>query len=126
MAPPLKVRSYKPVIAGVLILVAGFLALGMGLFYLALDVSSLEDVGVALPPEVSLEDLQDLMVICGGILVVSSFIAIVGGFFALKRKHFFAAIAGAVFGMVGIGFILGAILALIGLILVALSRHEFE
>ncbi len=126
MAPPMKARSAKPVIGGVLIVVAGLLAFGMGLLYLALDVSDLEDYGVTMPPEMTSEELQDVMVVCGSLLVVFAVIAIIGGVFALQRKHFGLAIAGSIFGLLGLGFLIGSLLALVGLILVAISRDEFE
>ncbi len=126
MGPPPKPRSSKPVIAGVLIIIAGLAALAMGLFYMVLDVGTIEDSGVALPPEVTIEDIQSVLVVCGAVLIVFAAIAIVGGYFAIQRKHFFISVAGAVFGLLGIGFLLGALLALIGLILVAISRQEFE
>lgn len=109
-----------------MILVAGLLAIGMGVLYFALDVNDLEDSGVTLPPEVSTQDLQNIVAICGSILLIFGVLAIIGGVFAIQRKHFVFAVFGGIFGMIGIGFLLGAVLALIGLILVAVSRHEFQ
>ena len=126
MAPPVKLTTSKPIIAGVLIIIAGLAALGMGLFYMVLDVGTIENSGVTLPPDVSSEDLQSVLSVCGAVLIIFAIIAIVGGFFAIQRKHFFLAVAGAVFGLLGIGFFLGSLLALIGLILVAISRQEFQ
>lgn len=126
MGSPVPQKSSKPVIGGVLIVVAGLLAFGMGLLYLSVDASDLEDYGVTLPPEMTVEDLQDFLVVCGGILIVFAAIAVVGGIFGLQRRHFGLALAGGVFGLLGIGFILGAVLALVGLILIAVSRSEFR
>ena len=123
-APPAK-KSALPVAGGVLILIAGLLALVMGGLYLALDINDLEDAGVTLPPEMTLEDLQDIITMCGALCLIFGIIALLGGIFGIQRKHFGLAIVGGIFGLLGIGFFIGSLLALIGLILVAMSRHEF-
>jgi hypothetical protein len=125
-APVQKHKSAMPVVGGVLILIAGLLAIGMGLMYLALDVNQLEDSGVTLPPEVSTQDLQNILYICGAVVLIFGIIALLGGVFAIQRKSFVLAVCGGIFGMIGIGFLFGAVLSLIGLILVLVSRHEFQ
>ena len=124
MAPPVQ-KSMMPVAGGVLILVAGILAIVMGVFYLALDPSEIENLGATIPPEISDEDLQNVMYICGSLCVIFGVIAAIGGFFGLTRRHFALGIVGGIFGLLGIGFLLGSLLALIGLILIAVSRKEF-
>lgn len=119
-------KTWKPTAAGILIIIAGILAIAMGALYMSLDVADFEDLGVALPPEFTAEDLAGLMDICGVVLFVFAIIAIIGGIFGIQRKHFGFAIAGGVFGLLGIGFFLGSLLALVGLILVAISRREFQ
>jgi len=115
-----------PVVGGILIVIAGVLALAMGIMYFVLDVSDIEDYGVTLPPEMTAEDLQDILYVCGGVLVVFAAIALVGGVFAIQRKHFALAIIGGIFGLLGIGFLIGSLLGLIGLILVAVGRKDFD
>jgi amino acid transporter len=124
-APAVAKKSALPVAGGVLVLIAGLLALVMGGLYLALDIDDLDDAGVTLPPEMTLEELQDIITMCGALCIIFGIIAILGGVFSLQRKHFALAIVGAIFGLLGIGFFLGSLLALIGLILIAMSRHEF-
>lgn len=124
MAPPPR-KSMLPVAGGVLILVAGVLALVMGVFYLALDVSEIRESGATIPGEISDEDLENIMVICGSLCLIFGIIAIVGGFFGMTRKNFALAIVGGIFGLLGVGFFIGALLAIIGLILIAMSRKEF-
>jgi len=114
-----------PVAGGVLILIAGILAIVMGVFYLALDPNEIENSGVTIPPEISDADLQNVLYVCGSLCVIFGVIAAIGGFFGLTRKHFALGIVGGIFGLLGIGFLLGSLLALIGLILIAVSRKEF-
>lgn len=124
-APPQPARSWMPVVGSVLIIVAGILAAAMGAFYMTFDASDFEELGVELPPEFSAEDLAGIMTVCGTILIVFGAIAVIGGFFGLRRRHFGLVIAGGVLGLLGIGFLAGSVLALVGLILVAISRKEF-
>lgn len=119
------VRTWKPVVGGVLIIVAGILALAMGVMYLAMDASYLEDMGVDFGSDLTAEDLEAALTGCGVILFIFAAIAFIGGFFGMRRKHFVAAIIGGIFGLLGVGFLLGSVLALVGLILVAVSRDEF-
>lgn len=125
-APPAPQTSSKPIVGGILIIIAGLLALGMGLLYLTVDASDLDRYGVTLPEDMTAQDLQDFMAVCGVILIVFAVIAVLGGIFALQRRFFGLAVAGGVFGLLGIGFVLGALLGLIGLIFVVLSRSEFS
>jgi hypothetical protein len=124
--PAIRKKSSMPVIAGIMIIIAGLLAIGLGVLYLTMGVSDLESSGVTMPPEVSLEDVQNLLSVCGALAVLFGVIAIIGGVFTIQRKHFAFAIIGALFGMAGVGFFLGALLALIALILVAVSKQEFD
>lgn len=124
--PPVRTKSSLPVIAGIMIIIAGLLAIGMGLLYLTMNANDLEGSGVTLPPDVSLEDLQNVLSVCGTLALLFGVIAIIGGLFTIQRKHFALGIIGALFGMAGVGFLLGALLALIALILVAVSKQEFD
>jgi len=123
---PARHKSLIPVAGGALVLVAGILALVMGAFYLAMDVQDIENSGVTIPPEISEEDLQTVLTVCGALCVVFGILAIVGGYFALIRKHFGLGIVGGIFGILGLGFVFGSVLALIGLILIAVGRREFD
>lgn len=125
--PAGKPKTAKPVIGGALIIVAGVLAVAMGLMFVVVDASDLEEWGVDPIPEsgLSISELEEILGTCGVIVTVLGLIAILGGAFAALRKGFPLAIVGGLFAMAGIGFLLGAVLGLIGLILVAVSRNEF-
>ncbi|MCJ2512209.1 MAG: zinc-ribbon domain-containing protein [Candidatus Thermoplasmatota archaeon] len=65
--------------------------------------------------------------ICGVVGLAFAIIAIVGGYFAIKRRNFAMAVVGAVFCMLSIGSMgISSILGLVGLILIAVSSHEFR
>ena len=127
-APPAKPRSSKPVAAGALTIIAGVMALVMAVSFILIDASDLErlDTEIFAESEITPADLADILEICGAIGIVFGAIAIIGGVFALMRKHFALAIVGAVFGLLGMGYIIGAVLSLVALVLILMSRSEFE
>jgi len=119
-------KTWMPAVGGALVIIAGVLAIAMGAMYMTFDASDIEDIGVALPAEYTAEDLAGMLTMCGVVLLVFAIVAIIGGIFGIRRKHFGLAIAGGVFGLLGIGFFVGSVLALVGLILLAVARKEFE
>ncbi len=124
MGPPPIKKTNLPVAAGILVLLAGLLAIGNGVFYLLFPSSSLGSI--SLPPGVTQQDVENILQVCGSIEVIFGLVAIMGGVFAVQRKHFGLAIVGAVLGMLSLGFTFGGIFGFIGLILVAVSRKEFS
>ncbi|MCJ2670524.1 MAG: hypothetical protein LN416_08460 [Candidatus Thermoplasmatota archaeon] len=66
-------------------------------------------------------DISGILAVCGIIWIVLSLIGLLGGIFAMQRKHFGLAIVGGIFSLL-VGFF---IFGLIGLILVAISKDEF-
>jgi hypothetical protein len=100
-------------LGGVLALLAGVLALGQGLLYIVVG----QAVGSYAP--------SGFLCLCGGIDFLFGVFSISAGIFAIQRKHFGLAVIGAIFGMLGIGLLIGFVFGLIGLILIAISGHEF-
>jgi hypothetical protein len=123
--PPPAKKTAIPVIGGVLILLAGIMGLAMGGILLAIDVDDLGDYGLDVADVTDM--VEDILTVCGIIAIVLSLIVVLGGFFGVMRKHWGLAIVGAVLGLFVIGpFMLGSLFSLIGLILIAISRKEFE
>lgn len=118
-------KTVIPVIGGVLIILAGLMGLAFGGLFIALDVSELDEYGL---DEVGVTDMvDDILTACGAIFIIVSIIVLLGGFFGVTRKHWGIAIVGGVLGIfVGLPMLIGSVLSLIGLILVAVSRKEFE
>ncbi len=65
--------------------------------------------------------VSGIVTLCGVIVLILGIIAILGGIFAIQRKHFGLAILGAIFSLGGL-FIFG----LIGIILIAVGRDDFD
>jgi predicted nucleic acid-binding Zn ribbon protein len=120
-----KKKTVIPVIGGVLIILAGLMGLAMGGILVAIDVDDLDTYGVDVTGVTDM--VEDILTACGIIAIIVSLIVLLGGFFGVMRKHWGIAIVGAVLGLFVIGpFFLGSVFSLIGLILVAVSRKEFE
>ena len=124
--PPPARKSASPVAGGVLVLIAGLLAIVNAATFLTYSIANLENTGVSLPSGVTWNDVLGTLRACGAIEVILGAVAIVGGVFAVQRKHFGLAIAGSLLGMFGFGLAIGSLLGLIGLILIAVSRKEFQ
>ena len=67
--------------------------------------------------------ISNIMIVCAVLIIIFSIFAILGGIYALKRKKFGVAILGAVLGLFTI---FGTIFALIAVLILALSRKEFN
>ncbi|HIJ17534.1 MAG TPA: hypothetical protein HA364_07160 [Thermoplasmata archaeon] len=104
-----KKESAMPVIGGILILLVslGYLAGGA---FVAVAGSSLFWFDVS---------TSGLAALCGMVLLVLGLIVLLGGIFAIQRKHFGLAL---VAGILAIPSLLG----IIGLILVIVSKDEFR
>ena len=118
--------SSKPLIAGIFLIIAGLLGILTWSMALAVDSSMLQSVIPADSP-ISLEQLQSILVTCGIIGCILSIFALVGGIVAVKRKAWGLAVVGGILGLFTIGpFFLASIIAVIGLILVIISRKDFQ
>lgn len=101
-------------LGGILAIVAGVLALGQGLAYATVSAAVASYV-----PSSSL-------CLCGGVDIIFGLASIAGGILTLKRTNFLLALIGAVLGMLGLGFLIGALVGLIAVIMIAVSKEEFD
>lgn len=111
---PVVEKTAKPVVGGILILIGALagIASGASLIWAGSMFLPLGDYGM---------DVSGILAVCGIIWIVLSLIGLLGGIFAMQRKHFGLAIVGGIFSLL-VGFF---IFGLIGLILVAISKDEF-
>jgi Double zinc ribbon len=96
----------------ILAILAGVLALGQGILYATVSAA------VYIP--------SGSLCLCGGLDMIFGLASILGGLMALKRTSFTLALLGAILGMLGFGFIVGALFGLIAVILIAVSRNDFD
>lgn len=110
MAPvPQKKDSGMPVAGGVLIIIA---SLGYFLVGGLMAASGSVVFGLSL-------GASGVVVACGVLLLLLGVMSLLGGIFAIQKRHFGIAIIGGL-------FVIPSILGLIGLILVAISKDSFE
>ena len=128
-------KSSKPLIAGILLMIAGGLSILMWLSLAAMDVSFIEtfimpELGLAPEYEsiaLSAESIKELFVICGTVGFFLSVFAILGGIMSVRRQLWGLVLAGGILGLFTIGPVfISSILSLIAIILVAISRKEFQ
>ncbi len=110
---PPKKKGILPVVGGVLVIIAGLVELASG----GILISGGEflggfDLGTG---------VHNILTVCGVIWIVLGIVALLGGIFAIQRKHFGLAILGAILGLGGY-----FIFALIGIILIAVGREDFD
>ncbi len=109
----------KRMIGGAFILLAAIVGMATGaMFIIGADFASdFDPTGVA----------EDILTVCGAIFIIFALIALVGAIMALTGKSWGLGIVGGIFGLLCIGpYGLASIFGLIGLIMVAISKDEFE
>jgi len=122
-APAPHEKSALSLVGGILILISGVIGLAMGAILLSINTSQLDQYGLSIVSST----LQDILRICGAILIIFGLIALMGGVFGAMRKHFALVIVGGVFGLLCVSpYMIASVLALIGIILVAVGRKDFE
>lgn len=116
-------RSALPTAGGVLLLIAGIIAL-INWIWVAFVAGTIGGMMTAIP---GLGGFGAIMIVCGVVGIIFSIIALVGGVMAIQRKMWGLALAGSILGLFTIGFVfVSSILSLIALILIALSKSEFQ
>jgi len=122
--------SSMPIIAGLLLILAGLLGLFLWAGFLLIDSTQLliqiQQV-TELPPQITPEQLISIFQMCSVIGCILSVFTILGGILAFKKKRWELALIGGLLGLFTIGpFLLASILSLIGLVLVGISKREFQ
>jgi len=118
-------KSVLSLVGGVFILIAGLMGIFAGIVLLTISLDDLDQYGVDVAGVGDI--LEDILKICGAIWLIFGLIALMGGVFGIMRKHFALVILGGVFGLLCLGpYMLASLLALVGLILVAVARKDFD
>jgi hypothetical protein len=118
-------KTWKPTAAGIMTIIVGFLGLLIGLA-LAVGLGIAGTWAGLIPgfPETGfLADLFALIAVPG---IILSIVAIVGGIYALRRRVWGLALAGAICAFLLPVPVLGWILAILAIIFVALGKREFS
>jgi len=121
-----------PKIAGILLIIAGFLALVYWVQFLLLDSTMLEsyiDISQLqqLDPNITIDQIVEILNTCAVIGCVLSIFPILGGILAIKKKLWGISLVGSIIGILTLGiFFTSSILSIISLILLIISKKEFQ
>ncbi len=121
-----------PKIAGILLIIAGILALIYWIQFLLFDSTMLEsNIDISqlqqLDPSLTIDRIVEILNTCAIIGCVLSIFPILGGIIAIKKKLWGISLVGSIFGLFTLGiFFTSSILSLIALILLIISKKEFQ
>jgi len=116
-------KSAMPTAGGALLVIAGILGIIM---WAQMAVAGGEVTQLPGVPADMADMMAGAIIACGVIGIILSIIALLGGVMALQRKKWGIALAGSILGLFTLGYLIGSILSLIALILIAISRKEFQ
>ena len=125
--PPKK--SSMPLIAGILLILAGLMGILTWVTVLAVDPSFIDSILATqqVSSTISAEQIFSFLRICAIVGCIFSIFAILAGVFSLRRKMWGIVVVGSILGLFTIGpAFISSILSFIGLILVVISRKEFQ
>ena len=119
-------KSKKPMMAGILMILAFLLAVFNAASFLFLDIN-VGNVEDQVGEQISSDLVNTVLNVCGAITLIFGLFLLVGGIFAIKRVHWMIALIGSILGIFTIGpMFAGSILSLIALILLFLAKDEFK
>jgi len=124
-------NSSMPIIAGILLIISGMISIAFWGFAVVTLDATLEAIDIAqfqeMSPDITIEQIQSMFTVCGTILCGLSIFPILGGILAIKKKMWGMALTSGILGLFTLGFlVISPILALVGIILIFISRDEFK
>ena len=121
------IRTTGIAVAGILILLAGFLGIIHSTLSLAPELGQdfIDAYESWIPQGEFMDSLMSDYDFYAGVVFVFSVLAVAFSMFALRITNFTGAVLGSIFGILAIGFMLGAFLSLIGLFFLLAYRKEF-
>jgi len=124
-----KPSDSKPLIAGILLIIAGIMAILTWFLAFSVDVSSVIDPSMFQAQNMTItpQQLQSMVSICATLGVILSIFPLLGGILSIQKKLWGGALAGSIIGLFTIGPVfLSSLLSLISLILLIISREQFQ
>jgi len=129
-------KKSKPFIAGILFITAGSISLLMWIGLASINLAFIESTILIELQSISAEytfdnlspeSIKELLIICGSIGFFFSIFTILGGIMSFKKQFWKITLLGGILGLFSIGpLFISSILSTIGLLLVFISRKEFN
>jgi len=126
-----KEKTYKPLLAGIFLIVAGLLSILSWMSVFAIDISILEqtvDINQFqhIDPNITIEQVKSIMSTCALIGIVLSIFPLLGGILSFKKKLWGVSLACGIIGLLNFfPIIVPGILCLVSIILLLMSKKEF-
>ncbi len=125
-----KGESYKPMISGVLLIIAGVLGVMNFAIYIsanAITVNTLADMFSQASINVTIPEIKNFLLICGTIGIIISIFPILSSILCFKRKLWGFAVGTSIIGIFSFGPVfISSILCIIAVILISISKNEFN
>jgi hypothetical protein len=128
---PSNKNSY-PLIAGIMLIIAGIIGIINWIQTFSLDATtlgSLFDINQIqeIYPQITYEQILGFLQTCAIIGIIISIFPIFGGILAVKKKLYYIALTGSIIGLFSIGIMFSSsVLSLIALVLLIISKKEFQ
>jgi hypothetical protein len=125
------IKPLFPKVAGFLLILAGIVTIFFSFVLLTVDNNTLEQI-INTPQLqqfaeiITVQQLKTIYTICGSTTIIIAIISILGGICAIKKRQFLVAIIGSVLGLFTILYVLPGIIYIAALLLLILSRKEFQ
>ncbi|RLF59038.1 MAG: hypothetical protein DRN27_03785 [Thermoplasmata archaeon] len=122
-----KKQDSKPLIAGIILMIAGIMGMLTWIAALSFDMSMI-DISMLETQDMTIttNQLQSMIQICATIGVILSVFPLLGGILTIQKKLWGGALACSIIGLFSIGPIfLSSILSLVALILLVMSKEQF-
>jgi predicted neutral ceramidase superfamily lipid hydrolase len=125
-------KNSYPLIAGILLIIAGILGIFNWSQVFLLDVTTLGsffDISQIQEfyPQITYDQILGFLQTCAIIGIIISVFPILGGILSVQRKLYYIAITSSIIGLFSIGIVLSSsVLSLIGLVLLIFSKQQFK
>ena len=133
---PSSFKFSKSFIAGILLIIGGAISLLMWIGLATLDIAFIESTIIpefeSLPAEygslsINAESIKEVLVICGSLSFFISIFMILGGLMSIKKRMWKLCLTSSILGLFTIGpFFSSSLISLICLILIIISKKEFQ
>lgn len=127
-----KIRISKPMIAGILLIVAGMISIMALIPYLTIDDVAIDDLREndsefnKYAENKTNEQIKNEYASNGTMGIIISISPILGGIFALIKKGWIISLFGGIIGILFSAVVISIILSLVAFLLIVFSRKEFQ
>ena len=125
-----KQKNSLPMVAGILLIIAGIFGIIFWSTFFSVDVTTVEDaVDISqfqqIDQDINAEEILGFLRTCATIGIIISIFPILGGILAIRRKLFGIVLICSIIGLFSFGMFISSIFSLIALIMLIVVRKEY-